>query len=365
MTLPIRRAFLPVLALAMGGLGFYHVASESRAVSASPPLDAPARSPFEESIAATGVVEASTENISIGAALGGLVLDVYVPSERVGTHVTAGQPLFRVDDRHLQAQLRVAESQREVAKANLARLSSQPRPEELPPSLAKVKAATAHAARLLDQSQRAKHLVGRGAVAQEEYVVREREYEAAVHEQARAQAEHDLLQAGAWKFDIEVAEAAVNEAQARIEQVKTEIGRATVVAPVDAVVLQVNVRAGERVSEQDIQPLIVLGDIRTRHVRVDIDERDIARFRSGAPATAYPRGETDHEMTMKFVRVEPMVIPKRMLTGENTERVDTRVLQALYAIERADHPVYVGQQLDVFIDGARTAGGAESRREDK
>jgi hypothetical protein len=41
------------------------------------------------------------------------------------------------------------------------------------------------------------------------------------------------------------------------------------------------------------------------------------------------------------------------------------VLQALYAIERADHPVYVGQQLDVFIDGARTAGGAESRREDK
>jgi hypothetical protein len=26
------------------------------------------------------------------------------------------------------------------------------------------------------------------------------------------------------------------------------------------------------------------------------------------------------------------------------------VLQVLYAIERAEHPVYVGQQLDVFID---------------
>ena len=44
-------------------------------------------------------------------------------------------------------------------------------------------------------------------------------------------------------------------------------------------------------------------------------------------------------------------MPKTALTGENTERVDTRVLQVLYAIERTDHSFYVGQQLDVFIDG--------------
>jgi hypothetical protein len=53
-------------------------------------------------------------------------------------------------------------------------------------------------------------------------------------------------------------------------------------------------------------------------------------------------------------RIEPFVVPKQALTGENTERVDTRVLQVLYAIESrraGKHPVYVGQQLDVFIDG--------------
>ena len=297
------------------------------------------------------MVEARTENIAIGAALSGLVLEVYVPSDRVGTHVTAGQPLFRVDDRHLKAQLKVAEAQLAMAEARLARLEKQPRPEELPPSLAKVKAATANAARLQDQYERAKRLVGTGAMAQEEYVTRQREYEAAVHEQAQAQAEYDLLKAGAWKPDIEIAKAAVSEARAQVEQVKTEIARATVVAPVDGVVLQVNVRAGERVSDRDAKALVVLGDISTYHVRVDIDERDIARFRRGAPAKAYPRGETAHEMTMRFVRVEPFVVPKKALTGENTERVDTRVLQVLYAIERAEHPVYVGQQLDVFIDG--------------
>jgi HlyD family secretion protein len=344
------RIALPVLALAMGGLGFYHVNRESQTAAATNPPQEPARSPYAGSIAAAGVVEASTENIAIGAALGGLILEVYVPSNRVGTHVSAGQPLFRVDDRHLAAQLRVAEAQLRAAEARLQKLQMQPRPEELPPSLAKVRAAEANTARLKDQFDRATRLIEKHAVAQDEFVVRQREYEVATHEQSRAQAEYDLLAAGAWQPDIQVAEAAVTEAQAQVEQVKTEIARATVVSPVDGVVLQVNVRPGERVSEREAKPLVVLGDISTYHVRVDIDERDIARFHRGTAAKAFPRGETAHEITMRFARVEPFVVPKQSLTGENTERVDTRVLQVLYAITRADHPVYVGQQLDVFID---------------
>jgi multidrug resistance efflux pump len=256
-----------------------------------------------------------------------------------------------VDDRHLKAQLEVARAQLAQAEARLDRLEKQPRPEELPPSRAKVKVAEANEARLYDLYLRARRMVRTGAVGPEEYVTRELAYRAAAHEHVQAQAEYKLLEAGAWKPDILIAKASVTEARAQIEQVKTEIVRATVVAPVDGVVLQVNVRAGERVSDRDARPLMVLGDVSTYHVRVDIDERDIPRFRRGAPARAYPRGETAHEMTMRFVRVEPYVVPKKALTGDNTERVDTRVLQVIFAIERARSPVYVGQQLDVFIDG--------------
>jgi hypothetical protein len=58
---------------------------------------------------------------------------------------------------------------------------------------------------------------------------------------------------------------------------------------------------------------------------------------------------------MKFVRIEPYVIPKTSLTGANTERVDTRVVQLIYAIDPADplvqqKKVLIGQLLDVFID---------------
>src|SRR5262245_22645853 len=296
----LSRIVLPLVALAMGGLGFYHVGRESQTKPATSPPENPPRSPYQSSIAASGVIEARTENIAIGSALSGLVLEVYVPSDRAGTHVKAGQPLFRVDDRHLKAQLQAALAQRASAEARLAKLEQQPRPEELPPSLAKLKVTQANVVNAHDQYERAKRLVVNQTVAQEEYVTRQQAYEAALHEQAKAQAEYDLLKAGAWKPDIEVAKADVVEARARVEQVKTEIERATVVSPVDGVVLQVNVRAGERISDMDTKALIVLGDISTFHVRADIDERDIARFRPGARAKAYPRGETAHEITTRF-----------------------------------------------------------------
>src|SRR5262249_49037300 len=270
MNLSYRRMVLPLVALAMTGLGFYHVSRESQTAPATAPPHSPPRSPSDNSIAASGVVEARTENIALGAALPGLVLEVYVPSDRVGTHVKVGQPLFRVDDRHLKAQLKVAEAQRASAEARLAKLEKQPRPEELPPSLAKVKATAANMARLQDPYDRARRLLGTSAVSQEELIARQLAYETAVHEHRQAEAEYELLKAGAWKPDLDVARAAVTEARAQVEQVKTEIARATVVAPVDGVVLQVNVRAGERVSDQDAKALMVLGDISTYHVRVDI-----------------------------------------------------------------------------------------------
>ena len=40
------------------------------------------------------------------------------------------------------------------------------------------------------------------------------------------------------------------------------------------------------------------------------------------------------------------------LTGDATERVDTRVLQVIYRGERDDLPLFCRSQLDVFIGGA-------------
>jgi hypothetical protein len=53
---------------------------------------------------------------------------------------------------------------------------------------------------------------------------------------------------------------------------------------------------------------------------------------------------------LEFVRFEPLVIPKKSLTGDATERVDTRVLQVIYRLQKpVPAALFAGQQMDVFI----------------
>src|SRR5262245_33440268 len=195
MKLSMSRSVLPILGLSMAALGFYHVQERSQSAPLTAPPEVPARVPFEHSVAGSGVVEAETENIAVGTALPGLVLEVYVPSRKVGQRVKAGEPLFRVDDRHLKAQLAVAEAQLAAAKAALGKLEQQPRSEELVVSRAKVKAATAKMILWEDQSQRGKDAMSKGVMSQEEYMMRQLTHEMSVHDKAQAQAEYDLLKA--------------------------------------------------------------------------------------------------------------------------------------------------------------------------
>jgi hypothetical protein len=78
------------------------------------------------------------------------------------------------------------------------------------------------------------------------------------------------------------------------------------------------------------------------------DRLVVPRFRPGAPTVANPRGNSRITDPVQFGRVEPFVIPKKSLTGDNTERVDTRVLQVIYAVNVTERPLYVGPSVDVF-----------------
>lgn len=104
--------------------------------------------------------------------------------------------------------------------------------------------------------------------------------------------------------------------------------------------------------------MVVLGDVRSLHVRVDIDENDLPYFEKGAEAVATLKARPQVRFPLKFVYVEPYVIPKQSLTGSNSERVDTRVLQVVYALPN-DRPVdvYVGQQMDVYLKAATVPQG--------
>jgi multidrug efflux pump subunit AcrA (membrane-fusion protein) len=341
---------LPVMAIAMGLVGYWHVIENAKSAQAVEPVTIPARVPYQRTIAVAGLVEARSENVAIGSALSGVVLELYFPAEKVGQRVSAGTPLFKIDDRHLHAQLQVAKARHEIALQQLKKLQQLPRQEELPPSLAAVQVAEERMAKFRDKLERATNLVKNNTITREEYVEKDQEYKAAVREWERVTAEYQLLKKGAWEPDLAIAQASVSEAAAKVQEVETEIKRALVCAPITGELLQVNVRLGEQVSAQPGQSLMLLGDQSVKHVRVDIDEQDIPRFRKDTKALASPRGSSKLQIPLNFVRVEPYVMPKRSLTGDSTERVDTRVLQAIYAVDNVEQSLYVGQQLDVFIE---------------
>jgi HlyD family secretion protein len=344
----IRKFLLPLLAV--GGVTFaiWTVVTSSQPIPPAPPVAQPSQAPFASFVAGAGIIEASTENIAVGTPASGVVTEIFV---RVGQTVQIGDPLFKLDDRNLRAELAVRQTALQQAKERLARLKSMPRPEEIPEAQARVKEAEASVADARNQLDLAESVRDKRAISEDQVLRRRYAVQVAEAKLAQARAQLALLKAGSWKPDIDVAKAEVAAAEAQVKATETDIERLTVQALVLGQVLQVNIRLGEFAQAGMLQtPLVMLGDVERLHVRVDVDENDAWRVRSDAPAVAYVRGNREIKTPLQFVRTEPYIVPKRSLTGDATERVDTRVLQILYSFDRGDLPVYVGQQMDVFIE---------------
>jgi multidrug efflux pump subunit AcrA (membrane-fusion protein) len=305
---------LPILAAAGFLFASYTVVNSNKPVPIAPALVEPASAPFQNFIAGAGIIEPKNENIAIGSPLARLVSKVAV---KVGDKVTSGTPLFYLDDRENQAELA-------MKKADLAKTKAD------------VLVAKANIADTQSLFDLANAVSDSRAISGEEVLKRRNALAVA-------------------KAKLESANAFVEQTQAAILQTETTLERLIVRAPIDGNVLQVNVRAGEFASAGALsKPLLILGDLKTLHVRVDIDENDAWRFDKNAKAVAYLRGNRQFKVDLQLAYVEPFVVPKKSLTGDSTERVDTRVLQALYQFNPKDLSAYVGQQMDVFIEVNKT-----------
>jgi len=255
--------------------------------------------PFASYVAGVGIIEAPSGNIAVGTPVSGVVTEIYF---KVGDHVEAGDPLFKIDDSDLQAQLVTARARAKEAEAALQQPSHR--------------------------LEYAENLYKRNPDVISSQDLSDRRDEAAQ------------------------AEAALALAKAQLEQLQMEIKRRTVHALVSGEILQLKMRVGEFVegSNSLTSPLLLLGSDDRMYVRIDIDEHDAWRVRPGTEAVAFVRGNPAIKIPLRYEYTEPYVVPKTTLTGQSTERTDTRVLQALYSFERASLPVYIGELLDVYIE---------------
>lgn len=352
----LRSFILPAIAAITLLFATWHVISRQQPVVQSPPPFAPATSPYPNRVAGAGIIESRTENIAIGSHLPGIVETVSV---KVGQKVRPGDPLFVLDTRQIRTEVKLQEAKLAAAQAQFQRLADEPRKEDIPPAEAALRQAAAQVAQIEDEFKRMDRLIKSDAATESQLVSSRERLAAAKAQFDRSDAELKRLLAGAWEADKAVSRAGILQAQAELEQRQIEQERHRVLTPTvptsdapELEVLQVNVRPGEAVDTMAGRSLIVLGDVRQKRVRVDIDEHDVPRFQPESRASGKVRGDSQTEYPLRFVRVEPYIIPKRSLTGDNTERVDTRVLQVIYEIEKGTENVFVGQQMDVFVEAA-------------
>jgi len=297
--------------LALGGVVLTIAAlwGANKKALAPPPAEQPPTSPYPVTVAAAGIIEAVNENVRIAPPVSGLVTAVYVV---VDEPVKKGDPLFLLDDRELRAQLNT-------------------KTQALPPAAAKIAEQAIHLKDLQDQLRRLQAVQDRRAVSEDDVQRKWHEVEVAKRGLIRARADLQL-------------------ARTERDEVEALLHRLTVRAPRDGTILQVNIRAGEYATVNSGDPVMLLGETELLQVRADIDEVNAPQVVPGSPAVAYLKGYTDKSIPLTFDRIEPFIVPKRSLTGENQERVDTRVLQVIYRFEKPSFPVYVGQQVDVYIE---------------
>lgn len=302
------------LALVCTAFAAWSVLTAGNTAPMPTPMVEPPRSPFETTVAASGIIEAANENVRIGPPAAGLVTKVFVA---VGDRVREGDPLLQLDDRDLRAQL-------------VARQAA------IPPAEAQMDEQKYRIGDLDTQLKRLKSVRDSRAVSDDD--VKRTWYAAEMAKRAMS------------RF-----EAALKQVIAQRDETQLLLDRLTVRAPRAGTILQVNIRAGEfALTTGATEPLMLLGDMQQLQVRAEVDEVNAPLVAPQRPAVAYLKGNTAQTIPLTFVRIEPYIVPKKSLTGDNNERVDTRVLQIIYRFERPGFPVYAGQQVDVFIERTPT-----------
>lgn len=384
---------LPTSGTAAFALGVFLVAQNRPLATAEPPPRAPVSAPVSAPeasapgdsgslgarpaagrafIGAIGVSEPTGEAIAVAAPRAGVVTRVAV---RVGQRVAGGDALFTVDPAAAEREVALAEAARAAAAAEVDSLAAQVPARRAAVAAARAELASARASRddAANRLRVAESVSDRRAIAAEEVdqrrfalVAGEAQVGLAEARLAEARADLSLLTESAdagedAAEDVGDASAAngpqlramrarAAEAAAQLEKARTELRLHTVRSAQDAVVLQVNVQAGEYApAAVPDEGLVVLGRPGPGTLRVEIDEVDVPRFNPAAEAWASPRGAPEQRLTLVFDHVEPLLVPKRNLSGRTSELIDTRVLEVIYRLPESFEGSGFGQQFDVYL----------------
>jgi RND family efflux transporter MFP subunit len=145
--------------------------------------------------------------------------------------------------------------------------------------------------------------------------------------------------------DVDAARARRASAAAEVRRLEALIEKTTITAPIDGVVVERAVHAGETIASGD--PLITIADLKKTRIEAEVDEFDAARVSLGAPVTVQAEGY-DHPWRAAIEEIPDSVVNRRLKPQNPSKPIDTRVLLVKVAFAE-ETPLKLGQRVEVRI----------------
>lgn len=196
-----------------------------------------------------------------------------------GDYVKEGQVIAVLDEVDLEQQVKASQAEVIAAKAALKELVNGSLPEEIAAAQAKVDQTKADLTYLEANHGRQQELFERQVISAREYESSTSAFEVAEARYKEAVEHLNLLQKGSREELIMQGRAKFLYAKEMLNQAKTRLSYATLLAPLSGFVLSVNVEPGEVVNAG--LPIVSIGDLQDIWLRGYIDERDLGKVKLG------------------------------------------------------------------------------------
>lgn len=293
------------LILILGAVGFFSFRALSRAPAPIDPekLARVERMDLARSVVATGKIEPTTK-VEIKSKASGIILKLPV---NVGDVVHQGQVICELDQNDLLPRLRQAQAALGMAEAQLNSAHADYERN-------KVEAAGPDVPFLKRDMERAAKMVQSGVAPQTSRDDAEKNYQLAVNRQQQA------------TVNLGVSQAAIRKNEAQVEQFKAQLAtaeedlrNATIVSPIDGVVLSRDREVGDAVSSiltmgSGATLIMTVGDLREVYVKGKVDESDIGKVYLGQPARITVESYKDRSFAGKVTKISPMGVEKDNVT---------------------------------------------------
>lgn len=296
-------------------------------------------------VGGNGIVEPRDRETKVSASVPGRIARVAVHE---GDRVEAGAVLIELESTVERAAVSVSDAEVAAASAELSRLARGSRVEDVEAATAEADAARARAELASSVLSRTQAASTSGGLSQDEIERAARQSQADTASLALADARRRAVVAGPRREEIAAARARLEAARARREQALAQLERLVVRAPIAGEVLQVKYRAGEYVTPGQADPVVVLGDTSELHIRMDVDERDVAHVRVGSNVLVRAIAFPGRSFRGRVIEVGRRMGRKNVRTDDPIDRNDTKILEVVVVLESSTGLV-VGQRVMSYV----------------